>query len=303
MKRKISISIGAFQHRYGDLRALEIAKEIGADAVDFNLSESRFTYLKPESIYSKSDEEIIEYFTTLKNKADELGIEIAQTHGRLTGFKNVPEEDDALIKNARLDCLATSALGAPVCVIHNVTSIWMGPDEDPALMHKLNFDMFSQIIPFAKQYNIKVATETFGDDTLHGGCDFFGQINEFIIAYNKICAIDDYADYFTICVDTGHSNKATRFGQPSAGDVIRMLGKNVTCLHLNDNDTFTDQHKIPMTGCIDWEDVMNALDETGYNGIYNMELVLGHFGKDFIEETAEFAVKVMRNILDTRYKL
>ena len=110
MKRKVSISIGPLQGKYGDMRALEIAKELGADAVDFNLSEGRFTYKKSESIYSKSDKEIIEYFTELKNKADEIGIEIAQTHGRLTGFKNVPEEDDTLIKNARLDCLATSVL-------------------------------------------------------------------------------------------------------------------------------------------------------------------------------------------------
>ena len=73
-------------------------------------------------------------------------------------------------------------------------------------------------------------------------------------------------------------------------------------LHLNDNDTFTDQHKIPKTGCIDWEDVFNALDEIGYNGIYNMELNLSHFGGDFLVETAEFAVKVLKYMLKQRYE-
>ena len=63
----------------------------------------------------------------------------------------------------------------------------------------------------------------------------------------------------------------------------------------------TDQHKIPKTGCIDWDDVFAALDEVGYTGVYNMELNLRHFGEDMMEETAAFAVKVMRNILKERY--
>lgn len=302
MKRKISIAIGAFQREYGDMKALEIAKEAGVDAVDFDTSSEEWDYRNPDSIFSKSDDEIVEYFTALKRRAEELGIEIGQTHGRITGFKNIKEEDEALIKNARLDCLAASVLGAPVCVMHSVTTIFMGPDAAPELMHKLNFDMFSRIMEFAKLYNIKIATETFGDAVCYNCCDFFGNINEFLMAYNNICEIDDYADYFTICVDTGHSNKASRFNNnPTPGDVIRMLGKNVTVLHLNDNDKMTDQHKIPLSGTIDWDDVFDALDEIGYNGIYNMELVLGCFGDEIKKDTAAFAVKVMRNILDKRY--
>ena len=108
-------------------------------------------------------------------------------------------------------------------------------------------------------------------------------------------------EHFTVCVDTGHSNKAMRYGNPTPADVIRRLGKSVTLLHLNDNDTLTDQHKIPKTGCIDWNGVMDALDEIGYGGIYNMELNLRHFGDNFLIETAEFAVKVMRNMLTERY--
>ena len=37
MDRVVGISIGGLQRRYGDIRAIEIAKEIGADAVDFAL--------------------------------------------------------------------------------------------------------------------------------------------------------------------------------------------------------------------------------------------------------------------------
>ena len=91
------------------------------------------------------------------------------------------------------------------------------------------------------------------------------------------------------------------YSNPTPADVIRMLGGNISVLHLNDNDTFTDQHKIPMSGTIDWNDVFDALDEVGYNGIYNMEISLNHFGKDFQIEEAAFAIKVMKNILKDRY--
>jgi len=47
--------------------------------------------------------------------------------------------------------------------------------------------------------------------------------------------------------------------------------------------------------------VLNALDEVGYDGVYNMEVKLAHFGDDFLIEHAEFAVKVMKYMLETHY--
>ena len=80
-----------------------------------------------------------------------------------------------------------------------------------------------------------------------------------------------------------------------------MCGSRIIALHLNDNDTLTDQHKIPKTGTINWDDVLSALDEVGYRGTYNMELNLSTISKNLIVETGEFAVKVMRNMLFERY--
>jgi len=299
MKRKISVAIGDFQKQFGDYRALEIAKEIGADAVDFCIIFN--DYRKKDDIYSKGDEEIIRYFKEVGEYAASIGIEIAQTHGRINGFKNDAVEDAATARNARLDCIATSALGAPYCVMHTVSTIHMGADADPELMQKINFDMFSTILPFAKEYGIKIATETFGDAPKIGCCDFFGNIDEFIFGYDKISALKEYSDNFCVCLDPGHTNKATRFNNPSVPEVIRMLGDKIECLHLNDNDTLTDQHKIPMTGTINWKETFDALDEIGYSGIYNMELALNHFGRGFEFETAEFAIKVMRKMLTDRY--
>lgn len=302
MKRKIGISTFTLQQLYGDERALEIAKEIGADAVDFNLCGENFEYKNPDSIYSKPEKEFVSYFENLKKKAEELGIEICQTHGRVSTFTNNSENDSDVIKNAKLDCYATSILGAPICVMHGVTTCHFSPDVDPKFMHQLNFDFFTKALPFAKEYGIKIATETFGDAPNFGCCDFFGNADEFIKSYNRICAVEDFKDYFVTCMDTGHCNKAMRFNNnPTPADFIRMLGGSIKVLHLHDNNTFTDQHKIPLTGSIDWNDVFDALDEIGYKGVYNMEVALYCFGEGIEVETAEYAVKVMRNFLNKRY--
>ena len=244
---------------------------------------------------------VTSYYQTLKDYAESLGLFVSQTHGRHTGFRNIKEEDDALVENARFDCLATAALGAPVCVVHHCTSIYLGADPDPELMHRLSLDMFSRIIPFAKQYHIKIATETFGDAVVFSSCDFFGNIGEFEKAYNRVDEVAEWRDFFAVCMDTGHTNKAMRYGNPTPAEVIRRLGGKIAVLHLNDNDTLTDQHKIPMTGVIDWTEVFDALDEINYEGVYNMELNLKHFGDNLLAETAEFAIKVMRNFLANRY--
>jgi len=54
---------------------------------------------------------------------------------------------------------------------------------------------------------------------------------------------------------------------------------------------------MPKTGILDWDDILSALDEIGYKGSYNLEVVLDHFGKELMEEEAAFSVKIMRNML------
>ena len=295
MTKKVSISTFGLQAKFGDFRALEIAKEAGADAVDFSLKD--YDYRRSDCIYSKSDEEIVEYFTALRDHANALGITFAQTHGKAQGFKNIKEEDDALIANSRLDLLVTKTLNAPVCVVHHPTTIHLGPDATPEQMHELAYDQFSRILVYAKQYGVKIAMETFGDAAKYHCCDFFGNIHEFLASYRRVKADEDNADYITICVDTGHSNKAMGFDNPTPADVIRMCGADIQVLHLNDNDGVTDQHKIPGTGNIDWDDVMRALEEVGYSGVYNMELRLDYLGNERMPEEAATAVRVMKNML------
>ena len=290
MYKKIGLSIDRLQMKYGLSKALEIAKEVGAEAVDVMIDHEgheRNDYRNPASIYSKSDEEIIAYFSDIKAKADQLGVEISQTHGRMRGFHADIEENKDILENARRDCLVTSVLGAPVCVMHGVSRKWMGNDVSSKVIKDLTLDMYLQIIPFAKMYNVKIATETLNES-----------INDLLVKYNCICAVGDNKDYFSVCMDTGHTNVAVHGSSLSLGDAIRMLGSSISVLHLHDNNGLKDQHKLPMTGDIDWKDVLQALEEVGYNGVYNLELKLEEFGQELQVSYAKFAVEVMKNMIN-----
>ena len=210
MKKKIGLSIGLYQRKFGARRALEIAKEIGADAVDIDLCNAE-ARSNPESVYSKGMAAVEKHFKALGEYARSLGLEISQTHGRIVGFRDDKAADDELIEDGILDLVATRALGAPVCVMHTTTTIFMGPDAPAELMHRLNYDMFTRLLPHAKRLGVKIATETFGDATGKGCVDFFGNIDEFIKGFYAVYdAMPDCQEYFTVCIDPGHSNKATR---------------------------------------------------------------------------------------------
>ena len=198
MGKKVGLSIGAFQRIYGDMEALDKAKELGCDTVDFNLHAR--DYRKEGDKYSWSDEKIFEYYSAIGRHAKEIGLEISQTHGRLKGFQLSKEENEAVLKNARLDCLATAALGAPVTVIHSVTTCHVGPDFPAEKIRKMNFEMFSSILPFAKEFNVNVALETFGDAPSYGCVDFFGNPQELLNCYMRLRNETPYTDYLSLCL-------------------------------------------------------------------------------------------------------
>ena len=298
MKKIIGISTFTLQKLYGDIKALEIAKEIGADAVDFGLDCQ--SCVDENSIYSKSENEIIEHFKSVKEKADELGLIISQTHGRLRIYWGEEEKNIVALKDARIDCLVTKTLGAPYCVMHSIATSITGPDAKAEFMHDLCFKTVNTILEYAKEFDVKLAIETMGDSPVYGCCDFFGILSEFKKSFDAVASHENNADYLCCCIDTGHVNKAMRFNNPTPGEFIRTMGSAVKCLHLNDNNTLKDEHKPPKTGVIDWTDVLNALDEVGYDGVYNLELNLQHFGAGFEIEMAEFSIKLLRYMLNSR---
>ena len=81
-----------------------------------------------------------------------------------------------------------------------------------------------------------------------------------------------------ICLDTGHLHYARRGLKVTAQthkEFILKAGKYLKALHIHDNDGTTDQHLAPYAirgNGVNWEDVVSALRQIGYDGLFNLEV-------------------------------
>lgn len=298
---RISICISDFQARYGDVGAIELAHDLGLSQVDFDLI--RYDYHKEGSLYRTENlSAIAAHFREVRARADALGVKIAQTHGRIAAYRQDDAWNEGELAGFARDALATEILGAPYCVVH---AVHLGLDVSPETHRAINLQMFSDFLPHAAEHGIMLASETLGDTHMpdgREGLDLFATAEELLRAHHRICAANPrYKDSLCICMDTGHINKTVRFGQMRPENFIRTAGSLIRCLHLNDNNGLTDQHKEPLSGSINWDEIMNALSEIGYNGTYNMELNLRHYGTSdtMLRAHAAFAIQVMDELLRT----
>ena len=298
MDYKISRCLDRFQFNYSDKCALDVAKEVGVAGLDFSLL--HYDVRKEGNLYTFGADRVREYFKDVKAYAEKIGIAIPQVHGRLYGFGVDEAGDEAFIKNSELDCIAANALGAKYCVVHTPAITWVGDGHTDDEMFDISDRLFGSILPFAKREGVKIAAETHGNSGKYQKMEFFGYVDNLIECINRSRSLGDYADSICVCVDTGHTNMTVRYGNPSVPEVIRKLGNMVEVLHLHDNDGVTDQHKIPMTGTINWDETMTALRDIGFNGWYNLENDITHFGQGFEKEEAIFSTKVMMHMLKLR---
>ena len=292
--KKLSINICDAFDFYGVERTFEMCKKNGFDAIDFDLER----YNLGKGVYAASDDEFSEHFYNISKTAEKYEVEIGQTHGRCSTYSPDESSREWMDKVSQKDLKATSLLGAPSCVIHFINTTAWGK-QPPELIRSVCTEMYNNIIPFAEQYKVNIALETFGAARIKGNRirDFFADHNEFLAQYQRLDT-----EYKTMCVDTGHIHEAESFWVIPPDEYIRALGKDVTLLHMHDNCGHFDDHQLPGTGTIKWDKVFDALDDIGYTGNYNLELNTRFYGI-CIEEFLEFAGKYMRKFIENHGKL
>lgn len=79
------------------------------------------------------------------------------------------------------------------------------------------------------------------------------------------------SDRLAVCLDTGHLNLEKTSTQR---EFILKAGSRLKALHIANNDGTSDQHLAPFTGGrgIDFTEVVAALREVDYNGLFNYEI-------------------------------
>lgn len=80
-----------------------------------------------------------------------------------------------------------------------------------------------------------------------------------------------------ICLDTGHLHMTHhRDGnEQTTTEFVRTAGDRLKALHIHENNGKADDHQMPFSAkkAFDWRELIRALEESGYQGLFNLEII------------------------------
>ena len=219
--------------------------------------------------------------------AAKMGAKFNQAHAPVYNGLRFPGCTQEDIHEFQLRAIRSCAkLGIPWMVYHAIYT------SDPNWM-KINHEIFEPLLEEARKYGVGMAFE-----------------NTWVVHQNiplwqteaLIELADSYNDpYVGICWDTGHCNMCG--GKPELRKYtdqykeITKLGKRLKALHIDDNNGCIDDHIAPFDGIINWDDVMRALRDIGYEHSFTFEA--HNAARRVPESLADERIAYMKRLGDT----
>jgi sugar phosphate isomerase/epimerase len=273
---KLSVELYTISDRFGDYKAIDMAKEAGFDAIDYSY------------YWNNEKEEILgvtykEYAEKLRIHLDETGIECNQAHAPFSlkyGCVFDISEQKYLWLVHSLESAAI--LGAENIIVHSI----MVPKGVNFEEYNINF--YKSLIPYCEKFGIHVAVENlFAIDNkrkhLIGMLGSPEELNRIVEKINS--------PWVVACVDIGHASLTGYEPEEFIDGINPCILKS---LHVQDNDYISDRHIIPYTGELNWEAIMTSLKKIGYNGELTFEIFkyLKKFPEALVLDAMKFAVSV-----------
>ncbi len=255
---RLSINTGPLAAKFGIYRSIEFLSNAGFDCVDITC---------PSKCVNNDKLDYAEISEQIRNFAEDCGVEINQAHAVYPTSFEEAEKTEAVFKRLIKEIHAASIMGAETIVVHPNQHLLYAQEGNPEKLKAMNYEFYKKLLPYAEEYNIKLAVEnmfqSYDGRCNDSTCSRPEEFNEYVDMMNS--------EYITACLDIGHCGLV---GGQTAGDVIRAMGERITALHVHDNDMRFDYHLAPFTaylGQIDWDDTCKALAEVGYDGDFTFE--------------------------------
>ena len=278
---KLSVELYTLAQRFGDFKAVEIAKKAGFDAIDYSY------------YYDKECDDVLgdgykEYAKKLREHLDEVGIFCNQAHAPFTfkyGMeKNISEQKYLWMVHA---LESASILGATNIVVHAVNV------PEGVNFEEYNVQYYKSFIPYCEKFGIHIAVENlFNRDTkrkrITGKLGSPAELNSIVEKINS--------PWVVACVDIGHA--ALTGYEPE--DFIKGMNPNILkALHVQDNDYIDDRHILPYTGQLNWEAIMSSLKKVDYDGDLTFEIIkyLDRFPDELFSEVLKFSALVGKHLI------
>ncbi len=256
---KISAMSGAYYAQretsefMGAIPAIQRYRMLGFDTLDLSLTQLG----RDEGEFTNDNWR--ERAHALRAEADVIGMSFYQSHlpFRSSKFKHSDEKEVVHLSEMTLRaCEISGICGAKWAVVHPVEKV--GVPVDFVDKHvEYNREIYAPVFEEAAKYGMGLAFENVANPgSVHPrfGCtvgDLLALCNEF------------ECEKVGICWDFGHANITYGHIQTEA---IRKLGSRLVATHFADNFGLRDDHLLPFTGNIKWEEILEALADIDYHG-------------------------------------
>lgn len=263
---KISTEINSAARIIGEEKAIEYIARAGFDAWDFSMfAMCPYDWGKKvvkETNHPLAGNDYLAFARRLKQIGLDNGIVCNQSHAP---FPVSCKDIRSHLKRA-IEC--TAEAGGEICIIH--------PDNDKSPQE--NAEMYFELLPFAIEHNVRIATENMWNWDAETDMASFAAC----ASPESFCAhIDAVGSSFLVaCLDIGHAEMKGQ--NTSAVEMIHALGPRLHALHIHDNDKWHDSHQIPFSMDIDFVPIVKALKEIGYKGYFTLEA--DRYLKDYTQE-------------------
>ena len=281
---KISTQTSSAAKLVGEEKTIELIAKAGFDAWDFSMFDMcRYDWGKKillENSHPLAGDNYLAFARKLKQVGLDNGIVCNQSHAP---FPTACAAIRAYYKRA-IEC--TAEAGGEICVIH--------PDNNKSAEE--NAEMYLELLPFAKDCGVKIATENmwnWDDEKDQSSFAACATGEDFV---KHIDVIND--DFFVACLDIGHAEM--RGSGDGAANMIYALGNRLQALHIHDNDKWHDSHQIPLSMNIDFVPIVKALKDIAYSGYFTLEAdyYLNPFTSDNVFEGLQNLSASVRKLAD-----
>lgn len=198
----------------------------------------------------------------LRSVADDCGIVFRQAHAPFPSARGKEPYDTVIRQRIIRSVEAAAILGVENIVVHPIHYTKYAENREQQFADSVEF--YRGLMPYCKEFGIRVCTENMWD------VDKAKVIRDSLCARpEEFCALVEAVGDPNLgaCLDIGHT---ALVGQDPA-NMIRRMGKTITCLHVHDVDYLRDKHTMPFMEALDWEAIAKALGQIGYRGDFTYE--------------------------------
>ena len=247
---KLATTTGDF-FGYTDSQAvsLEQIRKAGFRYADYNFG---CDYNLKNGVYGSDYEK---YFDSIAQQTEKLDIKLIQAHAPM----GKPLTDGGELLEATLRCVeACGAWNIKNLVVHSGYAKGLSFEETC----ERNKEFFMPLLERAEKYGVNILIENFNKMCIDG--------LYWVDNATDLLHMIEYINHPLLHAvwDTGHANMQDM----PQDEELRLLGKHVRALHVQDNHGELDQHLVPFLGTMNLDAIMTGLMDIGYDGYFTFEV-------------------------------